>query len=62
MVFGEIVHVAARRDVVAEDGLPDAARIDPLARLGRNEWSRLGEVIRLDRIRFPDWQAGRRSG
>lgn len=62
MVFGEVVHVAARRDVLAADGLPDAGKVDPLARLGRNEWTRLGEVFRLDRIRFPDWQAGQRSG
>jgi flavin reductase (DIM6/NTAB) family NADH-FMN oxidoreductase RutF len=62
MVFGEVVHVAARRDVLAADGLPDARRVDPLARLGRAEWARLGEIFRLDRIRYPDWQAGRRSG
>lgn len=61
MVFGEVVHVAADPAVLAPDGLPDARLIDPLARLGRNEWSRLGEVFALDRIRWPDWQAGRRS-
>ena len=62
MVFGEVVHVAARRDVLADDGLPDATKVDPLARLGRAEWSTLGEVFGLDRIRYRDWQAGRRSG
>ena len=62
MVFGEVVHLAARTDVVAADGLPDPARVDPLARLGRSEWSRLGEVFSLDRIRYDDWTDGRRSG
>jgi flavin reductase (DIM6/NTAB) family NADH-FMN oxidoreductase RutF len=62
MVFGEVVHVAARPDVLAADGLPDARAVDPLARLGRSEWGLLGEIVTLERIRWPDWQAGRRSG
>lgn len=61
MVFGEVVHLAAHAAVVADDGMPDAARVDPLARLGRAEWSRLGDVFSLDRIRYDDWTAGRRS-
>lgn len=60
-VFGEIVHVAARRSVLAADGLPDAVTVDPLARLGRAQWSRLGAVIDLPRIRYDDWKHGRRS-
>ena len=62
MVFGEIVHVAAHASVLADDGMPDAEALAPLARLGRSEWSLLGEVITLKRIRFDDWQQGRRSG
>lgn len=62
MVFGEVVHVAARKDVLAADGLPDARAVDPLARMGRSEWSTLGDVIDLKRIRWDDWQTGRRSG
>ncbi len=61
MVFGEIVHLAAHRRVLADDGLPDPEAVDPLARLGRNEWSRLGDVFALDRIRYSDWQQGMRS-
>lgn len=61
MVFGEVVHFAADRDVLAADGLPDAVAVDPLARLGRAEWARLGEVLSLDRIRYDDWADGRRS-
>jgi flavin reductase (DIM6/NTAB) family NADH-FMN oxidoreductase RutF len=62
MVFGEVVHIAARRDVLADDGLPDARAVDPLARLGRAEWAIFGDAISLSRIRYPDWQDGRRSG
>ena len=61
MVFGEVVHLAAHADVLADDGLPDARLLDPLARLGRNEWSRLGELTSIDRIRYEDWTDGRRS-
>jgi flavin reductase (DIM6/NTAB) family NADH-FMN oxidoreductase RutF len=62
MVFGEILHVSARRDVLAQDGLPDARAIAPLARLGRAEWATLGEIIDLPRIRWERWQEGSRSG
>ncbi|WP_375485901.1 flavin reductase family protein [uncultured Jatrophihabitans sp.] len=61
MVFGEVVHLAAHTSVLAEDGRPDARLVDPLARLGRNEWSRLGELVAIDRIRYEDWTDGRRS-
>lgn len=61
MVFGEVTHVAAARYVLAEDGLPDAHAIAPLARLGRAEWSTLGEVIALPRIRYDDWRDRTRS-
>lgn len=62
MIFGEVVHLAARRDVLADDGLPDARALDPLARLGRSEWMRLGEVVSLKRIHYDDWSRGTRSG
>ncbi len=60
-VFGEVVHLAVDPTVLADDGLPDARKVAPLARLGRAEWSRLGEVVSLNRIRFDDWEQGRRS-
>ena len=37
------------------DGRPDIGRLRPLARLGRNEWSTIGEVIRISRIKHADW-------
>jgi flavin reductase (DIM6/NTAB) family NADH-FMN oxidoreductase RutF len=61
MVFGEVVHIAAAADVLAEDGLPDARAVAPLARLGRSQWSTLGDVIDLSRIRYEDGRKGRRS-
>lgn len=62
MVFGEVLHIAAAGDVIAADGFPDAMAVAPLARLGRAEWSTLGEVIALNRIGYDDWQRGDRSG
>ena len=57
-----VVHIAAATAVLADDGLPDAGLVAPLARLGRSEWSRLGELVDLPRIRYDDWQQGERSG
>ncbi len=62
MVFGEVLHIAAAASVLADDGLPDAAVVAPLARLGRGQWSTLGEIVDLSRIRYDDWQQGERSG
>jgi flavin reductase (DIM6/NTAB) family NADH-FMN oxidoreductase RutF len=62
MVFGEVLHIAAAADVIAADGLPDAAAVAPLARLGRAEWAALGPITALSRIRYDEWQRGERSG
>ncbi len=62
MVFGEVLHLRAHRDALAADGLPDARAVDPLARLGRSEWARLGDCVSLERIRYDDWADGARSG
>lgn len=61
MVFGQVLHIAAATRLLAADGLPGAAAVAPLARLGRSEWSTLGEVIALDRISYDGWQGGERS-
>lgn len=49
IVLGDVVHLAIDETVLGDDGLPLADRIDPVARLGRNEWAGLGELLRLDR-------------
>lgn len=54
VVFGRVVHVAIDESVLV-DGHPEIERLRPLARLGRNEWSTIGEVRRIDRIRHADW-------
>lgn len=61
MVFGEVVHIAAAVGVLGADGMPDATALAPLARLGRSQWSTLGEIIVLDRVRYEGWQRGDRS-
>jgi len=54
VVFGRVVHAAIADDVLT-DGRPDVERLRPLGRLGANEWSRLGEVVRIDRIGYHEW-------
>ncbi|MEJ2885922.1 flavin reductase family protein [Actinomycetospora aeridis] len=54
LVLGRVVHIAVS-DGVLVDGRPDARLLAPLARLGGNEWSRLGEVVSTPRIRYGDW-------
>ena len=56
VVFGEVVHAAVSKDVLV-DGRPDIGLLRPLARLGGNEWSTVGEVREAARIRYRDWSA-----
>ena len=56
LVLGEVVHAAVRTDVLSGTH-PDARLLRPLARLGRNEWSTLGEILAIDRIPYRDWPA-----
>jgi flavin reductase (DIM6/NTAB) family NADH-FMN oxidoreductase RutF len=49
VVLGDVVHIAVAETVIGDDGLPLADRLDLVARLGRNEWAGLGEILRLDR-------------
>lgn len=53
VVFGDVVLFRFNDDTLRDDErghrLPDATRLDPVARLGRNEWARLGEVFPLER-------------
>ena len=52
VVFGRVVHLSVSRAVLADDGLPDVRVLDPVTRLGREEWGALGEVFSLHRPRF----------
>src|SRR5688500_18373025 len=54
VVFGRVVHIAIAEEVLV-DGHPEIERLQPLSRLGRNEWGLIGEVRRLSRIKHRDW-------
>lgn len=51
VVFGQVESIAIDEEALDDDH-PDVRRLDPMARLGRNEWTTLGEVLELDRIPF----------
>ncbi|MEK0157380.1 flavin reductase family protein [Arthrobacter oryzae] len=54
LVFGEVTHAAISTDVL-EGSHPRIDLLEPLARLGRDEWGYLGPVEELGRIRRSDW-------
>jgi flavin reductase (DIM6/NTAB) family NADH-FMN oxidoreductase RutF len=52
IVLGRVLHAVAATDVLAEDGLPDIHKLEPVSRLGRNEWGTRGEIRTIDRIPY----------
>lgn len=52
VVFGEVVHLAVHRSVLAEDGLPDLRLLDSASRCDRTNWAPLGP---LEPILRPAW-------
>jgi len=54
VVIGRVRHIAVDESVV-EGNHPEITRLRPLARLGKDEWSTLGEVRSISRIRYADW-------
>ncbi|MEW1645288.1 flavin reductase family protein [Streptomyces sp. NPDC091219] len=54
VVFGRVVHLAIDEHVLV-DGHPEIDRLRPLARLGKDKWSTVGDVVDLRRIRYADW-------
>ena len=56
VVFGRVVHIAID-ETMLENGHPEITRLRPLARLGNDEWSTIGDVLDLRRIRYTDWPA-----
>jgi len=53
MILGDVVAVCVEESVMV-DGHPDYTRLDPLARLGRDEWALHGEVRSVPRPSRPD--------
>jgi flavin reductase (DIM6/NTAB) family NADH-FMN oxidoreductase RutF len=54
VVIGQVRHIAL--DAAVMDGEhPEVTRLRPLARLGKDEWTTLGEIRSISRIRHSDW-------
>jgi flavin reductase (DIM6/NTAB) family NADH-FMN oxidoreductase RutF len=51
VVFGQVVHLAID-EAVLRDGRPAIDLLRPVARLGANEWSTIGEVSERRRVPF----------
>ncbi|MDP3714076.1 MAG: flavin reductase family protein [Mycobacteriales bacterium] len=56
VVFGEVVWVSVDEEVL-RDGRPEIELLRPLARLGAQEWSTIGDVVQRRRIPFTDLSA-----
>jgi flavin reductase (DIM6/NTAB) family NADH-FMN oxidoreductase RutF len=54
VVFGRVVLITAWESAV-RDGRPRIEELRPLARLGGNEWTTLGEVREIRRIPYKKW-------
>jgi flavin reductase (DIM6/NTAB) family NADH-FMN oxidoreductase RutF len=54
VVFGRVELITAWESVV-RDGRPRIEELRPLARLGGNEWSTIGEVKEIRRIPYASW-------
>jgi flavin reductase (DIM6/NTAB) family NADH-FMN oxidoreductase RutF len=57
VVFGEVVWVAVDERVLRDDR-PEIELLRPMARLGANEWSSIGEVTSRRRVPYAELQAG----
>ncbi len=53
VVFGEVVHLAVSEEVL-RDGRPEVTLLKPVARLGAQEWSTLGEISSRRRVPFSE--------
>lgn len=51
VVFGQVRHVAVAAHALGERG-PDARGLDPIARLGHDEWAGLGDIRSIRRIPY----------
>ena len=54
LVIGRVRHIAIDEAVLVGNH-PEIQRLRPLARLGKDEWSTIGEVRSITRIRYRDW-------
>ena len=56
VVFGRVRHISVWAEAV-QDGRPRIEHLRPLARLGGNEWSTIGDVREIRRIPYRAWTA-----
>ena len=61
VVFGRVVHISAWETAV-RDGRPRIEHLRPLARLGGNEWSTIGEIREIARIPYAQLEDGTTPG
>ena len=54
VVFGQVVWAAVDEAVLDDDGHPEITRLRPLARLGVDEWSTIGEVTHHRRVPYAE--------
>jgi flavin reductase (DIM6/NTAB) family NADH-FMN oxidoreductase RutF len=54
VVMGRVVHAAIDDDVLV-DGRPAIERLEPLSRLGANEWGTHGQIREISRISYREW-------
>jgi len=54
VVIGRVRHLAIDEAVMV-DGHPEIRLLRPLARLGKDEWSTLGDIHSITRIRYSNW-------
>jgi flavin reductase (DIM6/NTAB) family NADH-FMN oxidoreductase RutF len=54
VVIGRVRRISIDESVL-DGNHPEITKLQPLARLGRNEWSTLGEIRDISRIRYADW-------
>jgi flavin reductase (DIM6/NTAB) family NADH-FMN oxidoreductase RutF len=54
VVFGRVLAVSVWEEAV-RDGRPRIEHLHPLARLGGNEWSTIGEIKEIPRIPYRAW-------
>jgi flavin reductase (DIM6/NTAB) family NADH-FMN oxidoreductase RutF len=57
LVFGEVTHAVVHSDLLDGDH-PRIDLLEPLARLGLDEWGTMGSVRNVKRIRNADWPGG----
>lgn len=56
LVLGLVKHVSINASMIDGAGHPDPALLDPVSRMGSNQWGALGEVLHVDRPTLDQWR------